>query len=168
MIHLKGCFHELFSVTVQGSLNVNALVFKNHEIPEGSWTFSCHCTPLVALVFLAAVHQKLTFREFLVLSNGCQPKVGVVAGEVPRHFWHALGQGTKSLNAQSACSLLTLTPFCLSLDMHVFIMHYIPEHCMYLGSNKQLILRLRIHGSILYMKCVSNPNLRGCSGVYNS
>lgn len=68
-------------------------------------------------------------------------------------------------------TLLTLTPFCLSLDMHVFIMHYIPEYSMYLVSNKQAKngnILLRIHGSILYVKCVSNSNLRGCSGVYNS
>lgn len=43
-------------------------------------------TSLVAHVFLAAVRQKLTFRESLVLSNGCQLKVGVVAGEVSGHF----------------------------------------------------------------------------------
>lgn len=84
MINLKGCFHELFSVLLFEA--ACALVFKNHEIPEGSRTFSCLCTSLVAHVFLAAVHQKLTFREFLFLSNGCRPKVGVVAGEVPGHF----------------------------------------------------------------------------------
>lgn len=68
-------------------------------------------------------------------------------------------------------TLLTLTPFCLSLDMHVFIMHDIPEYCMYLVSNKQAKngnILLRIHGSILYVKCVSNPNLKGCINVYNS
>lgn len=62
------------------------LCSKNHEIPEGSWTFSCHCTSLVSHVFLAAVNQNLIFRELLVLSNCCQPKVGVVADEVPGHF----------------------------------------------------------------------------------